>query len=685
MPRTPGSRRCVGPPSRSRRATPTSPAAAPTRPGSSARPPRRTPAAGWPARHRRHAAVLRAPRPAARGSATSPTARFYIGRISVTDDDLTPLVVDWRAPVAEPFYRATAVEPMGVARRRHFQTHGPAAHRPRRRGVRRRRRRRVRASRSWARARCSPRSTRSAPAACATSSPPSRPSRTKRSAPTSPGSSSSPAVPAPARPRSRCTAPRTSSTRTASGSASQGVLLVGPEPDLPALHRRSAAVARRGRGELATPAALKPRLGARHGDRAADVAAVKGDARMAQGDRSRDRRSRASACRATSSSSDRRLRAAPAPARLESHRRARARRAAATHNERRPYVAGLVHRPLPARVPARARSLVPADRARLDADAPSTCLPTVDGERRRSDGRRRAARGEAAPEEWEDELTDRLRRAARGARRARAHVAGPERRRAGERPVRVRRAHPLGGRRTCSPTTSSGCCSATACPTSRDVAVDRRRPPAASTKPTPCSGRRARRARVAVAAAGATRRWSMARRTVDGARRRRVHRRGRQVLERYGDDAPTGTGDDDGEPRTFGHVLVDEAQDLTAMQWRMLARRCPSGSMTLVGDFGQASRPGALAELGRRASPNLPVRVPPRRVTLTVNYRTPAEIMEVANRLLPAAAPGVEPARSVRSTGAHPGGRHRRRRRARRRRGGARRAPRCRRRAARWR
>ncbi len=49
---------------------------------------------------------------------------FYIGRISVTEDDLTPLVVDWRAPVAEPFYRATAVEPMGVARRRHFQTSG---------------------------------------------------------------------------------------------------------------------------------------------------------------------------------------------------------------------------------------------------------------------------------------------------------------------------------------------------------------------------------------------------------------------------------------------------------------------------------------------------------------------------------------------------------------------------------
>lgn len=49
---------------------------------------------------------------------------FYIGRISVTDDDLNNVVVDWRAPVAEPFYRATAIAPMGVARRRHFQTHG---------------------------------------------------------------------------------------------------------------------------------------------------------------------------------------------------------------------------------------------------------------------------------------------------------------------------------------------------------------------------------------------------------------------------------------------------------------------------------------------------------------------------------------------------------------------------------
>jgi hypothetical protein len=125
------------------------------------------------------------------------------------------------------------------------------------------------------------------------------------------------------------------------------------------------------------------------------------------------------------------------------------------------------------------------------------------------------------------------------------------------------------------------------------------------------------------------------------------------VLARYGSDASPVAADDDAELRTFGHVLVDEAQDLTAMQWRMLARRCPSGSMTLVGDFGQASRTGALASWDDVLK-NVTVRVPPRRVTLSVNYRTPSEIMEVANRLLPAAAPGVEPARSVRSTGAVP-------------------------------
>jgi len=85
----------------------------------------------------------------------------------------------------------------------------------------------------------------------------------------------------------------------------------------------------------------------------------------------------------------------------------------------------------------------------------------------------------------------------------------------------------------------------------------------------------------------------------------------------------------------------------------MLARRCPSGSMTLVGDPGQASRPGALSTWAD-ALAHLPQHTAPRFVTLTINYRTPAEVMDVAARLLSVAAPTVEPSQSVRSTGEQP-------------------------------
>jgi DNA helicase IV len=116
---------------------------------------------------------------------------------------------------------------------------------------------------------------------------------------------------------------------------------------------------------------------------------------------------------------------------------------------------------------------------------------------------------------------------------------------------------------------------------------------------------------------------------------------------------PTNT--DTGIPalRTFGHVLVDEAQDLSPMQWRMLGRRCPSGSSTLVGDFGQASRPGAASGWDDVLS-HLSSYDQPRRVDLTVNYRTPSEIMDLANRLLAVAAPDIPATRSVRSTGEIP-------------------------------
>lgn len=56
---------------------------------------------------------------------TAEPTRYYIGRLAVSDEDQEPLVVDWRAPVAEPFYRATGAQPMGLTRRRHFLTSGP--------------------------------------------------------------------------------------------------------------------------------------------------------------------------------------------------------------------------------------------------------------------------------------------------------------------------------------------------------------------------------------------------------------------------------------------------------------------------------------------------------------------------------------------------------------------------------
>jgi len=124
-----------------------------------------------------------------------------------------------------------------------------------------------------------------------------------------------------------------------------------------------------------------------------------------------------------------------------------------------------------------------------------------------------------------------------------------------------------------------------------------------------------------------------------------------EVARRYAGETSTNGGPD--EPGTYGHVLVDEAQDLSPMQWRMLSRRCPSGSMTVVGDFGQASKPGS-ARGWDEVARIVDAPQSPRMVHLSVNYRTPAEIMEVAHRVLAAAAPGIEPTRAVRHTGVHP-------------------------------
>jgi DNA helicase IV len=105
-------------------------------------------------------------------------------------------------------------------------------------------------------------------------------------------------------------------------------------------------------------------------------------------------------------------------------------------------------------------------------------------------------------------------------------------------------------------------------------------------------------------------------------------------------------------PTTYGHVVVDEAQDLTPMELRVLARRS-LGSMTLVGDIAQATGRWAPASWDEVLA-HLPTRRPARVARLSVNYRTPAEIMALARRALAAALPGVEPPSSVRATGDPP-------------------------------
>jgi DNA helicase IV len=103
---------------------------------------------------------------------------------------------------------------------------------------------------------------------------------------------------------------------------------------------------------------------------------------------------------------------------------------------------------------------------------------------------------------------------------------------------------------------------------------------------------------------------------------------------------------------TFGHVVVDEAQELSEMDWRMLMRRCPTRSMTIVGDLAQTGSPGGAGTWARALSPHLADRW--RLALLTVNYRTPAEIMAATADLLATHHPGMRPPESVRSSGETP-------------------------------
>ncbi|MBD0738628.1 HelD family protein [Streptomyces sp. CBMA29] len=108
----------------------------------------------------------------------------------------------------------------------------------------------------------------------------------------------------------------------------------------------------------------------------------------------------------------------------------------------------------------------------------------------------------------------------------------------------------------------------------------------------------------------------------------------------------------DEERTEYAHVIVDEAQDLTPMQWRMVGRRGRTATWTIVGDPAQSSWTD-VDEAARARDEALGTR-PRRRFTLTVNYRNPAEIAEVAATVLALAMPGMESPRAVRSTGVLP-------------------------------
>jgi DNA helicase IV len=110
----------------------------------------------------------------------------------------------------------------------------------------------------------------------------------------------------------------------------------------------------------------------------------------------------------------------------------------------------------------------------------------------------------------------------------------------------------------------------------------------------------------------------------------------------------------DGSPFTYGHVIVDEAQDHSAVALRVIARRSPSGSMTLVGDVAQSTTPAGqerwsvvFGHLGRQASEGTVA-------DLTIGYRVPEPILDVANRLLPYTGVDATASRSVRRAGEPP-------------------------------
>ena len=109
---------------------------------------------------------------------------------------------------------------------------------------------------------------------------------------------------------------------------------------------------------------------------------------------------------------------------------------------------------------------------------------------------------------------------------------------------------------------------------------------------------------------------------------------------------------DDDPQTTYAHILVDEGQDVTPMQWRMLRRRGPQSSWTIVGDPAQSSYPHQ--DETARAMADLVGRGPSRTFTLSTNYRSPSEVFELASKVIMKVFPDADLPKAVRSTGVEP-------------------------------
>jgi DNA helicase IV len=103
---------------------------------------------------------------------------------------------------------------------------------------------------------------------------------------------------------------------------------------------------------------------------------------------------------------------------------------------------------------------------------------------------------------------------------------------------------------------------------------------------------------------------------------------------------------------TYGHIIVDEAQELSPMAWRVLMRRCPSRSMTVVGDLAQTGSRAGAGSWDDVLGPYVAQRW--RLEELTINYRNPAEIAELSDNVLAAIDVDITPPRSVRRSGVAP-------------------------------